>query len=353
LGRDTITARSVNGQEGLWVGFRLGDDMFWLQLNPDRLSSVSGSTWLAWAGIAALLSLAGAAALAGWLNRPLQQLLKAMLRLSQGQFDAAVLNEHVATAEIRQLNQSFNQMAGQLSRAEQDRALMLAGISHDLRTPLARLRLETEMSVSDATARQYMAADIEQMDGIIGKFLDYARPQIASLQPVNVCQLLRQTQQQLAGLDDVVIDLQLPTTDVWVQADAVDLQRIMDNLIENARRYGKTEGTDVAKVLVRCQWGETHASIEVIDQGPGVDAGVLANMTQPFFRADTARSQAQGAGLGLAMVARIIGRMHGHLVLQSPVPAIDDAHEANLPKPCGLLVRLELPVQGGFIRKNH
>jgi two-component system osmolarity sensor histidine kinase EnvZ len=75
-------------------------------------------------------------------------------------------------------------MAQQLAKIEQDRAVMLAGISHDLRTPLARLRLETEMSVVDADARDHMAADIDQLDAIIDKFLDYARPDHAELKPV-------------------------------------------------------------------------------------------------------------------------------------------------------------------------
>ena len=75
-------------------------------------------------------------------------------------------------------------MADQLAKIEQDRAVMLAGISHDLRTPLARLRLETEMSVADEDARDHMAADIDQLDAIIDKFLDYARPDHADFKPV-------------------------------------------------------------------------------------------------------------------------------------------------------------------------
>jgi two-component system osmolarity sensor histidine kinase EnvZ len=97
--------------------------------------------------------------------------------MRDGDFDASLLDEKVATSEIREVNIGFNRMAEQLSKIEQDRVIMLAGISHDLRTPLARLRLETEMSVSDADAREHMAADITQLDAIIDKFLDYARPE--------------------------------------------------------------------------------------------------------------------------------------------------------------------------------
>ena len=84
----------------------------------------------------------------------------------------------------------FNRMARELAEVEEDRAVMLAGISHDLRTPLARLRLETEMSVEDEEAKRNMAMDIDQLDAIIDKFMDYARPGETQLTPVHVSQLI-------------------------------------------------------------------------------------------------------------------------------------------------------------------
>ena len=93
------------------------------------------------------------------------------------------------TSEIRQVNMGFNRMARELAKVEQDRAVMLAGISHDLRTPLARLRLEAEMSVHDEEAKQNMALDIDQLDAIIDKFMDYARPgDSVKLMPVHLSQ---------------------------------------------------------------------------------------------------------------------------------------------------------------------
>ena len=87
-----------------------------------------------------------------------------------------MLDENTLTSEIREVNIGFNRMARELAKVEEDRAVMLAGISHDLRTPLARLRLEAEMSVADEEARGNMALDIDQLDAIIDKFMDYARP---------------------------------------------------------------------------------------------------------------------------------------------------------------------------------
>ena len=145
-------------------------------LDRTRFTPVGGRTWLIWLITAAGLSLAGAALIARLINRPLKQLSFAASRVRDGDFDASRLDEKAVTSEIREVNIGFNRMAQQLAKIEQDRAVMLAGISHDLRTPLARLRLETEMSVADEDARDHMAADIDQLDAIIDKFLDYARP---------------------------------------------------------------------------------------------------------------------------------------------------------------------------------
>src|SRR6185312_7796487 len=175
LGHTTMVASSVNGKKGLWVGFSIDGDPYWLLMDPSRVTPVNSKTWLIWLFTAGVLSLAGAAVIARLINHPLKQLSFAAGRVRDGDFDASRLDEEVATSEIREVNIGFNRMADQLAKIEQDRAVMLAGISHDLRTPLARLRLETELSVADADAREHMAADISQLDAIIDKFLDYAR----------------------------------------------------------------------------------------------------------------------------------------------------------------------------------
>ena len=121
------------------------------------------------------------------INRPLKQLSFAASRIRDGDFDSR-LDENTLTSEIREVNIGFNRMARELAKVEEDRAVMLAGISHDLRTPLARLRLETEMSVADEEAKRNMAADIDQLDAIIDKFMDYARPGETQLAPVHLSQ---------------------------------------------------------------------------------------------------------------------------------------------------------------------
>ena len=185
LGADAVVARSVNGEPGLWVGFPIERDRYWLQAAPAQTGPLGGSTWAIWIGIALAATVLGSIGIARLINRPLQQLSFAASRIRDGDLDSR-LDENTLTSEIREVNRGFNRMARELARVEEDRAVMLAGISHDLRTPLARLRLETEMSVQDEEARRNMALDIDQLDAIIDKFMDYARPGDVKLVPVHL-----------------------------------------------------------------------------------------------------------------------------------------------------------------------
>ena len=201
-------------------------------------------------------------------------------------------------------------MAEQLSKVEQDRVIMLAGISHDLRTPLARLRLETEMSVADEDARAHMAADITQLDAIIDKFLDYARTDPARLGPVSLNAVVDAAVYAVADYDDMRITLSIPDN-LDVLADEIELLRIISNLIENARRYGKSPDTGVALVEISAKTRDQWVLIKVRDHGLGVSPEALPKLTRPFFRGDAARTAATGAGLGLAIVEKTIQRMGG------------------------------------------
>ncbi len=313
LGPDAVVAASVNGQPGLWVGFSIENDTYWLQAEATHTSPLTSGTWFVWIGIAVLATLLGSAAIARLINRPLKQLSFAASRIREGDLDSR-LDENTLTSEIREVNMGFNRMARELARVEEDRAVMLAGISHDLRTPLARLRLETEMSVYDEEAKRNMAMDIDQLDAIIDKFMDYARPGETQLRPVHVSQLI---DREAAGFRDptqiritsrVAIDLK-------VMADDTELGRVFSNLFENARRYGRGTYTGVAEVSVSYVRAGPWVIITVRDQGPGVPPEKLSQLTTPFFRGDAARTAATGAGLGLAIVEKAMQRMGGSLEL--------------------------------------
>lgn len=310
LGPGTVVASSVNDEEGLWIGFAIERDSYWLQMDPSRLKPLGGTAWLIWLSITTSLSLLGAAVMAGLINRPLKRLSYAASRVREGHFHGAALDEGAATSEIREVNIGFNRMAERLAKIEAERALMLAGISHDLRTPLARLRLETELSVSDPQTRELMVADIEQLDDIIDKFLDYARPEPTELGPVLLTGVISRcitpwrNNTRLQITVDVGEDLQ-------IQAEPVELGRVLSNLLENARRYGQSPADGITRVEIVARVHEGWVLLRVRDQGPGVSVETLKNLTQPFFRGDAARTSATGSGLGLAIVERAVQRMGG------------------------------------------
>ena len=310
LGTGTLVASQVNGQKGLWVGFTVDKDEYWLQTDESRIGPSRGSTWLIWLVTAAALSLLGAAFIARLINSPLKQLSFAASRMRDGDFDASLLDESAATSEVREVNIGFNRMAEQLSKIEQDRVIMLAGISHDLRTPLARLRLETELSVADEDARAHMAADITQLDAIIDKFLDYARPEPALLASVSLTAVIEAAIYPFSEAEDVRITVNVPDN-TNVLADEVELLRVISNLLENARRYGKTPETGIALVDIAAKARDQWILIKVRDHGTGVSPETLSKLTRPFFRGDAARTAATGAGLGLAIVEKTIQRMGG------------------------------------------
>ena len=314
LGPDTLVAREVNGTAGLWIGFTIDGDPYWLLTDPSRIGPVAGTTWLIWLGTAALLSLTGAALIARLINRPLKKLSFAASRVREGDFNASQLNEAVATSEIRQVNIGFNRMAQRLSKIEQDRALMLAGISHDLRTPLARLRLETEMSVDDAQAREHMAADIDQVNAIIDKFLDYARPDHMEPARVNLNEVVEAAIFSMGHPADVHVKCVIPEN-TMVMGDAVELHRVFSNLLENAQRYGKDPVTAVVRIDIAAKVKDDSVLIKLRDHGKGVAPEMLDSLTQPFFRGDVSRTSATGTGLGLSIVERSIARMKGRFAL--------------------------------------
>lgn len=316
LGQGTIIASQVNEVDGLWIGFTIESDNYWLLLDPTRFSRVGGRTWLTWLVTAVLLSMAGSAVITRFINRPLKQLSRATTRVREGEYQAHRLDEDARTNEIRAVNIGFNRMADQLAKIEQDRVVMLAGISHDLRTPLARLRLETEMSVADEDARAHMAADIQQLDAIIDKFLDYARPDHVRLKPVRLRDVVDICTYGVRDHDDVTISVDLPEQ-IRVMADEVELTRVISNLLENARRYGRTPGTQRAEVTIHAHLHGEAVLIKVRDHGSGVAADILTQLTKPFFRGDIARTSAAGAGLGLSIVAKNIERMGGTFALSS------------------------------------
>ena len=216
--------------------------------------------------------------------------------------------------EIRDINAGLRRMSRELARAENDRVMMLAGISHDLRTPLARLRLELELSVPGTEARRHMASDIEQIDRLIAQFLQYARPTESRLVAVPLRDAVQAAVAPYAGGARLLATVEIDPA-LAVQADPVDIERALQNLLENAARYARPGDGGPARVDIGARADEGIVRLELRDHGPGVPDAQLDRLATPFYRGDAARTAATGAGLGLAIVQRVARRLGGNLRL--------------------------------------
>ncbi|MEO8186793.1 MAG: ATP-binding protein, partial [Burkholderiaceae bacterium] len=330
LGANTKLASDVNGIPGLWVSLSIADDDYWVFIERDPVARTYGTQWIGWAAVALMLSIIGAILITRLINRPLAQLSRASAELGSGR-DPAPLPE-TGPIEIRTVNESFNRMVTDLGKLDADRAVLLAGISHDLRTPLSRLRLELELAPLPDETRAAMVADIEQMDAIVRQFLDYARkaPQATPTEVDLSVAVAAAVQRARIDADaDCTVDVNL-APNVRIPGYAVELDRALDNLLTNAVRYGHDPETGKLKIAVSLAVTGDWAVISVIDQGAGVSADDIDRLLRPFERGEAARSGSTGAGLGLPIVERV-ARMHGG----------DLRLTANAPR--GLRVELRLP----------
>ena len=315
LGEDTHFAGYVNDIRGFWVSFRIDDDDYWLMLDRERVERASGVQWVGWATMTLLLSLVGAAFISRLINQPLSRLSSAARSVARGITPAPLPD--TGPAEIREANQSFNQMVQDLTQVESDRAVILAGISHDLRTPITRMMLEVEMSQLSDEARKGMQADLSQMEAIIAQFLDYARPaEPANFTELDLSETLKKIASESLRHNDLRITMHI-VDGLRVRCNPTELHRVIVNLIENARRYGKTSQDLLADIEISARQEGGEVMFEIADRGPGLPEHQIDQVLRPFTRLDTARSQANGAGLGLTIVDRVIQRHRGRLEIKN------------------------------------
>jgi two-component system osmolarity sensor histidine kinase EnvZ len=325
LGPETKITLNRSGVRGAWVSFNIDNDGYWVYMPRGRLDRNEPLRWIGWGALVLILALGGAYFIVSLINRPLRELTRAAGQMGRGTTPQPVTES--GPSETGTLAQAFNQMAADLQRLDDERALLLAGVSHDLRTPLSRIRLGLEMmgDKDDDELKSGLVQDVEDIDVAIGQFLDFAR--------------LRDTEEAVAGtnlnaLAENVISRYVragkPVHSRVGTMRALPLrpramQRLLGNLIDNALRHGSGE-VDVVT-------GEDDACVylEVLDRGPGIPEDAVERMLQPFTRLDTARS-GSGTGLGLAIVDRI-ARMHGGRI------------RLLLREGGGLRARVELPLK--------
>jgi two-component system osmolarity sensor histidine kinase EnvZ len=338
LGERTALARRVNGEPGFWIRIDISGDDYWIAVDEERIKRQREPDWFGLIAAALAVALTAAAVVSRWLNAPLEKLAAAIERLAAGQTPAALVEN--GPGEIALLNRRFNHLARQLEALEHDRNLAMAGISHDLRSPLARLRLELELTPLSADARASMVEEIDRLNEIVGQFIEFARePDQLNVESVAIRGLVDRVQRTFAArggscVSEWTIEV---AEDLHWSGRPVDLERILANLINNAIRYGADQSGRVRITLgiIRTANGLV---LQLRDHGPGVPTGDLARLLKPFETLDHARTAgAAGSGLGLAIVDRLVRRAGGEVRLEQALGG-------------GLGVRITLPDAGSVPR---
>jgi two-component system osmolarity sensor histidine kinase EnvZ len=274
----------------VWV--RYAGNAGWLKLESSMLPArrfISASAMML--VFAVILALIGA-----WhLQRPLHRLAIAAREFRLGH--RAPVVPASGPREVKGLIDDFNQMVHELAQAEQERAVMLAGVAHDLRAPITRMQVRADL-LPDEANRSGFLRDAESLSRIVTQFLDFARESADRSPPTSVNAHCRRHYGDSLD-DDALVRLDLQAGDGF-GLPLVDLDRILTNLIENALTYGEPP------VEISTSRHNGHYTLTVRDHGGGIPGGQLERALQPFVRLDEARSGDAHCGLGLAIVRRLV-----------------------------------------------
>jgi two-component system osmolarity sensor histidine kinase EnvZ len=255
-----------------------------------------------------LLSVMGGWLFVRQLNRPLKSLEIAAEDVGRGDFPDPLIER--GTSEIMAVTQAFNHMSKGIKQLEEDRNLLMAGISHDLRTPLTRIRLASEMMQDqDDFLKEGIETDIEDMNNIIDQFIDYIRHDSKDKAELGDLNDLVDEVLNVETPNDRLISFQ-PGECPKVPLRHVAVRRALANLIQNAIRYT----TDEIEVSTRVE--KDYAIVTVSDNGAGIPEEDIERLFQPFTQGDTARGT-EGSGLGLAIIKRIVDTHGGKVELSN------------------------------------
>jgi two-component system osmolarity sensor histidine kinase EnvZ len=290
-------------QPQLWLGTLVRGEMTWFGLATGLFMADTGTVLLAVLAVAGLLAFGGAYLIQRRVNRPLRRLIDATAQMAAGQAPRPLAEQ--GAQELAALARSFNDMVESLARADRERALMLAGLSHDLRTPLTKLRFALEYvgPHCEPDMRALMERNIEAADQIIDQFIDFARyghDEATCKTDLNT--LVTAVVDSLEPLrEPIALELsELP----FLMLRPTAMQRLITNLLRNALEYAGRE------IVVRTTEAAQTLVLSVLDRGPGIPPAQIERLKQPFTRMEAARSGPGGSGLGLAIVERVT-RLHG------------------------------------------
>ena len=318
-----ITARIPSGNfvvinhydiPGVWVSFEIDGDMFWVVVPRLITDRPFPWHWIGWGIVIAILAISGAYITTKRISRPINNLIDAADKIRNGHNVSKLPLDSVT--EFRKLSEAFNEMAEVLSKVSKERKFLLASVSHDIRTPLTRIRLASEMLPSNSSAlKESLEEDIIEINDILNQFLDFARGfQDEPKTPINLGKLLKdiQTKHKRMGqtftLKKKNIRTDIPKK-LFIDIRPIAFQRCLDNLINNAFFYS------TGKVILEATLLEESFTISIIDDGPGIPEDQKSKLLLPFERVDEARGNKGGSGLGLTIADRIVKAHDGKLEL--------------------------------------
>jgi two-component system osmolarity sensor histidine kinase EnvZ len=291
----------------LWASAIIEHRRYWIVL-PVRILLRFGwlSSTLMLLMMVALMATIVALLIQRRINRPLKEIAEVARKLGEGGQPDRLPN--YSSIELATVASQFNMMTDSLEAMESSRAVMLAGISHDIRTPLTKLRLA--LAIEQRPSEEPVSRYIDQIDLIVGQFLDYART--GSDEPATEGDLNTLILQLAGEFEERGYRFELKMQKLPpFQFRSIAMLRVVRNLMENAVKYG-VRGLEVVT------WHKPdEIGFSVLDRGPGIPAADCERLLRPFIRADTARSTVSGTGLGLAIVDRIV-RLHGGRLCLTP-----------------------------------
>jgi signal transduction histidine kinase len=299
-------------QDPVQVDSRLPDGTLLTLVTRPSLGRLFTADFIAYLTGMVMVGVLGSIWVIALATRPLRRLSEAADRFGRD-VNAPPIPE-TGPREVRQAAAAFNSMQRRLRQFVLDRTRMLAAISHDLRTPLTRMRLRVEL-IDDGEQRRKMLRDLADMEDMVGATLAFAREDNAaeSTEPVDLANLLETVAQdaalaQDAGLACAPVSF-AGASPIFVDARGRALKRAIVNVADNAVRYGG--GAEIA--LSRTA---ENAVVRIVDHGPGIPASERENVLRPFYRCEGSRSrETGGVGLGLSIASDIVRAHGGSLVL--------------------------------------
>jgi two-component system osmolarity sensor histidine kinase EnvZ len=288
----------------VWVDVPAHGNIYRLGFNRERLGINPPIVLILVIGVGLILTVLVSLIEVKRVVQPLSRLSAAVKDLSTGR-DPDHLPED-GPHEIAALSRAFNTMSSDLQEMAENRAVMIAGISHDLRTPLTRLGIAIEMLDQDAKPEILAAIrrDLDSMNLLIGQFLRFSEGVRGGVAvQVDLWRIIESLAADLAR-DGTRVCLHRKSPPCVYFTDPVALQRVLENLLRNAVRYGQGEPVDV---FLNCN--SEAVSIEICDRGPGIPADQVQEVFRPFHRLETARnSKTGGTGLGLAIAQKLANK---------------------------------------------